>query len=155
MIDTELWSIAKKKPERKKFPLKEEYFKALEAHEKARDFFTKIFPKLKIYMSTLQIAEIYHVLTFRGTRIPKEEALEIIKAIIEDESIVKVPVSLKHVEDAVKESIKNNIHVWDYLCFIPIKDYIDVVYTCDKHFITIGKCYKVEVINPINTWIAI
>ncbi|RLE63265.1 MAG: hypothetical protein DRJ38_08005, partial [Thermoprotei archaeon] len=62
---------------------------------------------------------------------------------------------LGHIEEAIKESIESGIHVWDYLCFIPVKDYIDTVFTCDKHFITIGKKYKVKILNPLDTWITL
>jgi len=122
-------------------------------HRKAREFFINIFPELKVYMSIHQLAEIYHVLAFRGTRVPRNLVENIVKSIIEDNNIVKVPVTLRHIEIAVKESVENNIHIWDYLCFIPIKDFIDIIYTCDKHFIKIGEKYKVRIVNPLDNWI--
>jgi len=155
MVDTEIWSIAKKKPDEKKFALKEEFIKALEMHEKARDFFMNVFPKLKVYMSMHQLVEIYHVLAFRGARVPRSYAKSIVKAIIEDDNIIKVAVTLDHVEEAVRESVESGIHVWDYLCFIPVKDYVDTVYTCDEHFKVIGERYKVKILNPLNTWITL
>ena len=51
MVDTEIWSIAKKRPDENKFASREDFTKALEMHERARDFFTNVFPKLKVYMS--------------------------------------------------------------------------------------------------------
>ena len=153
MVDTEIWSIAKKRPDERKFASREDFVKALEMHERARDFFTNVFPKLKVYMSVHQLAEIYHVLAFRGAKIPKSHAEAIVRSIIEDDNIVKVTVTLEHIEEAIKESVESNIHVWDYLCFIPVKDYIDTVFTCDEHFIRIGKKYNVRIINPLNTWI--
>ena len=155
MVDTEIWSIAKKKPDEKKYASREEFTKALKMHERARDFFTSVFPKLKVYMSIHQLAEIYHVLAFRGARIPKSYAENIVRAIIEDDNIIKATITLGHIEEAIKESIESGIHVWDYLCFIPVKDYIDTVFTCDKHFITIGKKYKVKILNPLDTWITL
>ena len=155
MVDTEIWSIAKKKPDENKFASREEFTKVLEMHKRAKVFFMKIFPRLKVYMAVHQLAEIYHVLAFRGTRIPKSHAENIVRLIIEDDNIVKVAVTLEHIEEAIKESVKSNIHVWDYLCFIPVKDYIDTVFTCDEHFIRIGKKYNIRIINPLNTWITI
>ena len=139
MIDTELWSMAKKRPDEDKFASKEEFTKALEMHRRAKAFFVKVFPMLKIYMSIHQLAEIYHVLAFRGARIPRSHAEAIVRSIMEDGNIIKVPVTLEHVEEAIRESVESNIHVWDYLCFIPVKDYVDTVFTCDKHFVRIGK----------------
>ena len=153
MIDTEIWSIAKKRPDRKNFASREEFIKAMNMHRKAREFFINIFPELKVYMSIHQLAEIYHVLAFRGTRVPRNLVENIVKSIIEDNNIVKVPITLRHIEIAVKESVENNIHIWDYLCFIPIKDFIDIIYTCDKHFIKIGEKYKVRIVNPLDNWI--
>jgi len=153
MIDTEIWSIAKKRPDRKNFASRKEFIKAMNMHRKAREFFINIFPELKVYMSIHQLAEIYHVLAFRGTRVPRNLVENIVKSIIEDNNIVKVPITLRHIEIAVKESVENNIHIWDYLCFIPIKDFIDIIYTCDKHFIKIGEKYKVRIVNPLDNWI--
>jgi hypothetical protein len=54
-----------------------------------------------------------------------------------------------HLKDALEESAKTGIHIWDYLCFLPVKDYIDVAFSCDIHFQKIGVELNVEVINPI------
>ena len=155
MIDTEIWSIAKKKPDKRRFASKENFIKAMNMHRKAREFFIKVFPELKVYMSVHQLAELYHVLAFRGTRIPIDVAKEIVENIIEDNNIIKIPVTLDHVIQAIRESAENGIHIWDYLCFIPIKDYIDTVFTCDKHFIKICGKYKLKLINPLDAWITI
>lgn len=155
MVDTEIWSIAKKEPRRENFVSREEYARFLEMHKKAQGFFVNVFPELKLYMSIHQLAEIFHVLAFRGARIPRSQAEDIVKAIIEDSDIVKVPVTLDHVEEAVKGSAESNIHIWDYLCFIPVKDYVDAVFTCDSHFIKMGEKYNVRILNPLGTWITL
>jgi len=41
----------------------------------------------------------------------------------------------------------------DYLCFLPIKDYVDTMFSCDFHFQKIGEKYKVKVINPLDFWL--
>lgn len=155
MVDTEIWSIAKKRPDETKFPSRREFARALEMHRRARDFFRNTLPELRVYMSTHQIAEIYHVLAFRGTKIPRKHAKSIVRAIIEDDNIVKVPVMPDHVEEAVRASAETGVHVWDYLCFIPVKDHVDVVFTCDHHFVKIGEKYGVEVVNPLGAWIKV
>jgi hypothetical protein len=54
-----------------------------------------------------------------------------------------------HLKDALEESAKTGIHIWNYLCFLPVKDYIDVVFSCYIHFQMIGGELNVEVINPL------
>ncbi|MGC9104094.1 MAG: PIN domain-containing protein [Candidatus Methanodesulfokora sp.] len=153
MIDTEIWSIAKKRPLPNNFSSKEDYLEALNAHEAARKFFLETLPSLKVYISAHQLAEIYHVLAFRGARLSREQAASIVLAILEDDDIVKVPVTQRHVEEAVKESKESGIHVWDYICFLPVKDYVDAIFSCDLHFRKIGEKHKIEVINPIGLWL--
>lgn len=153
IVDTELWSLAKKKPIREKFGSKEEFEKALNFHLKARDFFLNEFPKINVYMSLHQLAEIFHVLTFRGHRIPVDEASAIVLGIIEDPRIAKISVSSKHIHEAIKESARTGIHIWDFLCFVPVRDFVDTVCTTDKHFEVIGKYYGISIVNPIGSWL--
>jgi len=42
MVDTELWSMAKKRPDEDKFASREEFTKALEMHRRAKAFFMKL-----------------------------------------------------------------------------------------------------------------
>lgn len=140
---------------REKFNSELEYKKALKIHEACRKFFEEDFEKLKVYMSLHQIAEIFHVLAFRGHKIPLDEAIAIVESILDDDNIVKVPVLAEHLKEAFEESKETGIHVWDFLCFIPLKNYVDVIYTLDKHFVTIGKRYGVEVVNPAREWLRI
>ncbi len=153
LIDTELWSFAKKRPVRDKFPSEGEFKAAMKIHETAVSFFRDDFPSLKVYMSYHQLAEIFHVLAFRGTKLPLKEALSVINGIIEDPSIVKVPVTMEALMKAIKESAETGIHVWDFLCFLPVSNMIEVVYSADPHFKVIGERYGVKVINPLGQWI--
>ncbi|UNQ73567.1 PIN domain-containing protein [Infirmifilum sp. NZ] len=152
MIDTELWSLAKKKPSAEKFKSRGEFEKFLMMHEKAKHFFREEVPDFKVYMSLHQLAEIYHVLAYRGIRIPPNEALELVHALLEDPNVVKVPTTAEHLREAVEMSTKTGIHLWDFLCFLPVRPFVEKVYSADKHFLTIGKLYGVEVINPIAEW---
>ena len=83
MVDTEIWAISKKKPDERKLTSREKFIKALKMHQKAKLFFRNTFPKLKVYMSLHQLAEIYHVLAFRGIKIPREDVESIIEALPE------------------------------------------------------------------------
>ncbi len=106
-------------------------------------------------MTLHQIAEIFHVLAFRGHRIPLDEAVAVVESIIDDDSIVKVPVLAEHLKESFRESRETGIHVWDFLCFIPLKNYVDVIYSLDRHFVKIGEIYGVKVVNPTKEWLEI
>lgn len=152
MIDTQLWVLAKKKPDPRRFASLEEYEQALKAHELARRFFTVEFPRLRVYMSLHQLAELYHALAFRGVRVPAGEAEALIREVAEDPSIVKVPVTLAHYREAVRESARTGIHIWDYLCFIPVRSFVEAVYSTDLHFERICREHGVKLLNPVGRW---
>ncbi len=128
-VDTELWSSAKKKPVRSKFRSEEEFNLALEVHRRATEFFRDVFPSLKVYISFHQLVEIFHVLAFRGLRVPLREVLAIVEHIMEDGSIVKVPITAEVVREALRESSETRIHVWDFLCFLPVRNFVDTIYS--------------------------
>ncbi len=151
-VDTELWSLAKKRPVRSRFKSEEEFNLAMEVHERAVKFFKEVFPSLDVYISHHQLMEIFHVMAFRGLRVPLREALAIVERIMEDESIVKVPITADVVREALKESSETRIHVWDFLCFLPVRRFVDIAYSSDPHFRIIGERYGVEVVNPVGRW---
>ncbi len=152
-VDTELWSFAKKRPVRRRFKSEEEFNLALEIHERVVEFFRDVFPSLHIYISHHQLIEIFHVMAFRGLRVPLHEALAIVERIMEDESIVKVPITADVIREALKESSETRIHVWDFLCFLPVRGFVDIAYSSDPLFRVIGERYGVEVANPVGRWI--
>ncbi len=154
-MDTEIWSLAKKKPVRDKFKSKLEYERALKIHEGCRRFFEEEFDKLRVYMTLHQIAEIFHVLAFRGHRIPLSDAIAIVESLMKDDSIVKVPILAEHLKESFNASKETGIHVWDFLCFVPLKNYVNVIYSLDKHFAEIGERYGVKVVNPAQEWLEI
>ena len=154
-VDTEIWVLAKKKPVREKFKSRSDYERALKIHEGCRSFFEKDFENLRIYMTLHQVAEIFHVLAFRGHRISLNEAFAIVDSIMKDDSIVKVPVLSEHVIESLIASKETGIHVWDFLCFVPLKNYVEIIYSLDRHFLEIGKRYGIKVVNPAQEWLKI
>lgn len=154
VVDTEIWVFAKKRPLKSKFRSEGEYTKFLKAHVVAQEFFREVFPKLKVYMTTHQLAEIFHVLSFRGARVPLSESIRLVKLIVEDPGIVKVPVTCEHVRLAAELSAKTGIHIWDFLCILPVAGLVDVVFSCDKHFLEIGRLLGIRVENPIPIWVS-
>ena len=84
------------------------------------------------------------------------QALEIIDKIMKSSKTVLVEVKKRHYTEALKLSGVSGIHVWDYLCVIPLKELIDVAYTNDRHFLhpTLRNLVpKVE--NPVGKWITL
>jgi len=155
LVDTEVWSLAKKRPVRSRFGSEAEYERALKMHVACRKFFEEEFDKVRVYMSLHQVAEIFHVLSFKGSRLPTEKALKIVTEIFRDSKIVKVPVSAEHVKESVRASKETGIHVWDFLCFVPVKNYVSVVYSLDVHFLKICEMYGKELVNPAEEWLGL
>ena len=155
-IDTQLWVYAFKKPQRARFTSREEYEKALQMHIKANKFIQDALINHVIYITTHQLAEIFHALAFRGVRMDKKETLGIIEKIMKSSRTVLVEVKKRHYREALRLSSLSGIHVWDYLCIVPLKGIIDVAYTNDEHFLhhTIkGLIPKID--NPVGEWLAI
>jgi len=154
-VDTEIWVLAKKKPVREKFRSQSDYERALKIHEGCRRFFEKDFENLRIYMTLHQVAEIFHVLAFRGYKIPLNEAFAIVDSLMKDDSIIKVPILAEHVIESLIASKETDIHIWDFLCFVPLKNYVEIIYSLDRHFLEIGKRYGIKVVNPAQEWLEI
>jgi predicted nucleic acid-binding protein len=150
-IDTEIWSFAQKEPEKEKFD--GGYEKALEMHKRSKEFLLQNVDK-EIVMSYHQIVEIYHVLSFRGFKVPRDFALQYIMGLLSAENILKREVTLEHYRAAVEASARSGIHIWDFLCILPVAEELEVIYTCDQHFLNDEfKRLNVEVINPLEYWI--
>jgi len=67
-----------------------------------------------------------------------------------------VPIELDHIKLAIKLSKESGIHIWDFLCVIPILDHISIAYTVDIHFThEIFQKLGLKVRNPLGKWISI
>ncbi|AEA46946.1 hypothetical protein [Archaeoglobus veneficus] len=150
-IDTELWSFALKKPVKEKFG--DGFEKAYKMHVEAKKFLLENVER-DILMSSHQLAEIYHVLAFRGLRLPVKFVLEYVINLMEAPNVILREVLPEHVRKAVDSSVKSGIHLWDFLCIYPILDELEVIYTCDAHFKHEEfRKLGVEIINPLDVWI--
>lgn len=153
MIDTEIWSFSLKAPKREKFGSRKEYSEALEAHRKARTALKSSLQNEMVYMSQHQVSELFHVLAFRGTKLPLRMVNNYVQSILESQEIIKVEVTWEDLLEAMQLSAQSGIHIWDFLCFVPLKEYLDVVYTNDKHFThSVFKKFNVKIVNPLNSW---
>ncbi|MEM3563280.1 MAG: PIN domain-containing protein [Candidatus Jordarchaeaceae archaeon] len=153
MIDTEIWSFSLKAPMREKFGSEEEYKKVLEAHAKAATTIKNTLLNDTVYMSLHQVSELYHVLSYRGSRLSPQAVRNYLENIMDSDEIVKVEVTKKDLMEAMQLSQQSEIHIWDFLCFVPVKKYIDAVYTVDKHFThDVFKKFNIKIMNPLDFW---
>jgi hypothetical protein len=155
-IDTELWIFAKKIPDRSNFQTQLEYDKALNLHQKASEFLKKQIIENEISMTNHQICEIFHALAYRGKKFPKNVASKYCNQLLSSKFMNWFQVLYKHVKKAIEISTKSGIHIWDYLCVLPLYNEVEILYSCDEHFKhksfqSLGP--KVE--NPLNIWITL
>lgn len=155
-IDTQLWVYAFKKPRKEYFNNSNEYEEALHFHKVSSKLIHNALLEHTIYTTTHQLAEIYHVLAFRGIKMNTKDALNIIESISRSSRVVLVEVKRKHYIEALRISSMSGIHVWDYLCLLPLKDLVEVAYTNDKHFLhpTLRNLVRI-VENPLGKWLEI
>lgn len=153
-IDTQLWSYSKKKPIREHFSNEKKFNEVHKTHREAKTFFSEIKKTEKpIFFSTHQIAEIYHVLSFRGHKIPVDQSIKFLKSLKTHKQMKIIEITWTHILDAFSKSLQSSIHIWDYLCILPIIDYIEVAYTSDRHFQ--HKTFQktgLELRNPLSMW---
>ncbi len=152
-VDTELWVYSLKRPDKKKYPDEALYNRDMQKHLDAKSFFKHVPPGTFFFFTTHQVCELYHVLMFRGTKLDGTFVREYINSLSLASTTRIIEVSTDVIKQCVNMSLASGIHVWDYLCIVPIIDKVDAVYTSDKHFLHasitgLGKPVK----NPIGTW---
>lgn len=155
-IDTEIWIFSKKKPTPEKFSKKSDFQNAQKLHEKAKEFLKIQINQNEILMTYHQISEIFHILGFRGTRVPLDSVQRYCSQLLTSEFIYWYQNTIEHINKALEISSQSGIHIWDYLCVLPIYKGIDMIYTCDEHFKhasfqSLGPLIE----NPIGDWITL
>ncbi|MHA1328183.1 MAG: hypothetical protein ACTSRH_12830 [Promethearchaeota archaeon] len=153
-IDTEIWVFAQKVPEHSRFQDKHKYQLALQLHQKSNKFLSQIIKNNNISMTYHQLCEIFHSLAFRGNKLPREIVLKYCIHLSTSEFINWYSVSNEHIRQAMELSSLSKIHVWDYICILPLYKDIDMIYSCDAHFKhETFKSLGVKIENPIGIWI--
>jgi hypothetical protein len=142
-----------KKPDASKYPDKDLYEQDRKKHLGAQAFFKKFTGDFQFFFTTHQICEIYHALRFRGTRLDPVFVQNYIGSFVSAKTNHIIEATKDDVKRCIGLSIASNIHVWDFLCVIPIIKKIDVIYTSDKHFThQVMQDLRVAIENPIGTW---
>ena len=153
-IDTQIWVYAFKKPSKERIGDDTLYHRARGMHERARKLVYESLLENTVYITTHQLAEIFHALAFRGVRMDARKALDIIEKLARSSKTVIVDVRRKHYREALRQSSMTGIHVWDYLCIIPLKGLIDIAYSNDKHFLHPSiRSLVPRIENPIGEWL--
>jgi predicted nucleic acid-binding protein len=147
-IDTEIWSFGLKKPEENDSEEMKNRFTI------AHNFLMERIKNDEIFISTHQIAEIFHVLSFRGKKLPIEFSSSFIEKLTQMSNISIIPITKNHIKQAFSLCNDSGIHIWDFLCIIPITNNIEIIYTCDKHMKSkIFQNFKIPIQNPIDIWL--
>jgi len=153
MIDTQIWIYSKKIPTKERFESEVLFDKTMKLHLKAMNFFQKLPSETIFYFSSQQIGELFHSLAFRGLKIPLEDTKKFIFNLIKSDNVKIIPYSKLDLEKAINLSTRSNIHVWDYLCVIPLISHVSKIYTIDEHFKdkTFSE-FGISIKNPLTNW---
>ncbi|MEW6686816.1 MAG: hypothetical protein AB1393_11520 [Candidatus Edwardsbacteria bacterium] len=146
LIDTRIISLALKHPFLT--PLDPEY----ELSVRASGFVRKIVENHSLLVSSQLGAEIYHVLTMRGKRLPKEKAKELMEDLLSQNFVSYREITKRILQKAIKLSTATGIHIWDFLVVVPFEGEAQKIYTMDPHFLNKEFSRLAEVENPIGVW---
>jgi len=152
-IDTQLWVYAKKYPIRKDFQDQTGFDNAEQRFELSFGFLRDQVKTGTIAMTYHQLSEIYHALGFHGRKLPHDHVFAYCTQLLRAEFMNWFACPQDILEEALRESRASGIHVWDYLCILPLIKDVTVLYTCDAHFQHESfKKYGVPIENPIQRW---
>jgi predicted nucleic acid-binding protein len=155
-IDTEIWIFAQKIPDRSNFQEASEYENALDLHQNPSECLKQSIIDREISMTNHQLCEIFHALAFRGKKAPPSMASRYCNQLLSSKFMHWYQIFDRHVEKAVELSTNSGIHIWDYICVLPLKNDVEILYSCDVHFK--HKSFKSlgpKIENPLNIWITI
>ena len=152
-IDTQIWVFAQKKPIKSNFSTINEYKQSIKIHKQSHDFITEQIRKNQIALTFHQLSEIYHAFAFRGQKIPVDFSEKYCLSLMNANFCKFYPLEKKHFQDAIFKSKESGIHIWDYLCILPLLSDMEIAYSCDKHFQSHDfKQLLPKIENPIGKW---
>lgn len=155
-IDTQIWIFAQKKPKKEKFQKISAYNNFLGLHNDAKVFLEQKLQTEDIAITYHQLGEIYHSLAFRGNKLKREFCLNYCNQLIEAEFVNLYPITSDQVKQCIRISCDTGIHVWDYMCIIPIIHTITEIFSCDTHFQHDSfKEFGKTISNPLNAWMTL
>lgn len=147
LVDTRIWVLGLKAPFLQKGDPE------MKPATKASAFLkTMLTRNAGLLFSSQLIAEIFHVLTQRGKKMPAAQARTLITDLLERGGSIYRPVSQATFLRAMELSASSGIHVWDYLVVLPFEDLLDRIYTMDPHFQHPSFQSLCPIENPIGIW---
>lgn len=152
-IDTQIWIYAQKEPDKKRYKNDEDYQRILSLHKNADKFMQTNIQSNIIGMTYHQLSEIYHNLGFQGRFLDIEFCIEFSLRLLNSKIIKWYNVNRDNIKQALLLSKDAKIHIWDYLCILPMIKEIEIIYTCDKHFQDkTFKQFNIPIQNPLGDW---
>jgi len=153
MIDTQIWIYSKKIPKKELYDSENDFENALELHNKAVEFFSNLPEKTIIFFSIHQLGELYHALSFRGRKIPHEKTKKFLDQLFNSKNVKIIPYTENDLKKGMELSSITKIHVWDFLCVLPLVNSISILYSNDIHFNDkIFRNLGLKIKNPLSVW---
>ncbi|TFG04180.1 MAG: hypothetical protein EU536_05070 [Promethearchaeota archaeon] len=155
-IDTQIWIFARKSPDKQRFTALSKYNLFQDFHQQALEFLANVIKENIICMTFHQLFEIYHSLAFRGRKQIIQDVKKFCSELLNSKFIHWYSITETQISDCLKLSAQSNIHIWDYVCIVPLIQDVDVLYSCDRHFQdpTFSQ-FKKPILNPLNKWFLI
>ena len=129
-IDTQIWIYAQKEPNEGRFENLNEYKKMLDLHQNADIFMQNCIKSHEIGMTYHQLSEIFHNLGFQGNQMDLTFCWDYCTKLLAARFMKWYPINEDHIKESLKLSRDSKIHIWDYLCILPMINDLDLIYTC-------------------------
>lgn len=153
-IDTQLWVFALKVPNEQDFNSNPEFKNALNNYNMANSFLKNKLENDEICMTNLQLGEIYHALGFRGKKLPLDYVQNYCISLLTGDFMHWYSINNNILQRAIELSKLSKIHIWDYLCILPVYKDISIIFSCDQHFTDdTFRSLGPSIENPIRDWL--
>lgn len=146
LIDTRIWVLTLKKL------FFDEGSRELALSERAENTVRSALDADNVLISSQLISEIFHVLTMRGRRIPKSQAVRFIADILDERKVIYRSISKEVAIESARLSEESCVHIWDFLVILPFRDEVDLIYSMDPHFRDCNQLQLATVENPLGVW---
>jgi hypothetical protein len=88
--------------------------------------------------------------------LPVQFTIEYIENLMKLENVTIVDTNALHFQNAMSLCRISGIHIWDFLCVLPVVEKIEQIYTCDSHFKNrVFTDFNKPIENPIAFWLDI
>ena len=120
--------------------------------QQAQEFVAKRIEDDDILLSAQVAAEVHHVLTQRGHKVPDELAGELLSDLLACPEVHYAAPDFPTFLSALKLSSKTGIHIWDFLTVLPFEGRVETIHTMDPYFRECRELQIATVANPFGEW---